>query len=163
MTGGSIRWVAGLAVLLATAAFAAPAEAGRQGGHPSGIVGTVVSGTCPGPCVEPPPPPPVYSGPATVTVRRASDGGLVASQDVSDGQFKLRLKRGQYDVSAATPNPPPCQPRPGQVCPAESGSQSAAIIAPCLTGETKRVAVRRHHFTHVQLQVSNACVVQPTA
>jgi hypothetical protein len=95
----------------------------------------------------------------TVTVRRAGDGGLVASQDVSDGQFKLRVRRGHYDVSSVPPNPPGCQPQPGRVCPAEPGSQPAAIIAPCLTGETKRVVVRRHHFTHVELSVSNACVV----
>jgi hypothetical protein len=99
----------------------------------------------------------VYSGPVTVTVQRASDGTTVASQAVSDGHFRFRLKRGSYDVSSVPPNPPACQPTPQTVCPA--GADSAAVVAPCLKGETKRVRVRRHRFTHVELHVSNVCIV----
>jgi hypothetical protein len=33
------------------------------------------------------------------------------------------------------------------------------VIAPCLTGETQRVQVRRHRFAHVELHVSNVCIV----
>jgi hypothetical protein len=93
----------------------------------------------------------------TITVTRASDGAIVASQAISDGHFKLRVKRGLYDVSSVPPNPPTCEPTPETVCPMDA--QSAAVIAPCLQGETKRVQVRRHKFTHVELHVSNVCIV----
>jgi hypothetical protein len=149
-----------LAVLAVVGLVASPAEAGKRHKHkPAGVKGAVLNSTCPGACAEPPPPPALYTGPVTVTVRRASDGALVASQEVSDGHFRMRVKRGQYDVSSVPPNPPTCQPQPGQVCPAETGTQSAAIIAPCMTGETKRVQVRRHRFTRVELHVQNVCIV----
>lgn len=134
------------------------AEAGKRHKHkPAGVKGVVLSSTCAGPCAEPPPPPSIYTGTVTITVHRAGDGALVASQATGDGHFRLRVKRGQYDVSAIPPNPPPCEPTPNTVCPARS--QSAAIIAPCLTGETQRVQVRRHRFTRVELHVQNACIV----
>jgi hypothetical protein len=146
-----------LAVLGLVAALAAPAEAGKRHRHkPAGVKGVVLNSTCPGACAEPPPPPPTYTGQVTVTVRRASDGALMASQETSDGHFRLRVKRGQYDVSSVPPNPPPCQPTPQTVCPAQGQS---AVIAPCLTGETKRVRVRRHRLTYVELHVQNVCIV----
>jgi hypothetical protein len=138
---------------------AAPAEAGkRHHKHkPAGVKGVVLNSTCPGACVEPPPPEPAYTGPVTVTVSRAGDGTPVASQPISDGHFRMEVKRGTYDVSAIPPNPPLCQPTPTTVCPADA--HGAAIIAPCLTGETKRVQVRRHRFTRVELHVRNICIV----
>jgi hypothetical protein len=155
------RLVAALVLLAAIGVAAAPAEAGKRHGHkPSGIHGVVLDATCYGPCAEPQPQQPVYSGSVTVIVRRASDGTTVASRDVSDGRFRVRVRRGLYDVSSVPANPPspppPCPPQ--QVCIAE-GSGSAAIVAPCETGETKRVRVRRHRFTYVELHVSNACIV----
>jgi hypothetical protein len=139
--------------------LAAPAEAKKRHSHkPAGVKGVVLNSTCYGPCVEPAPPQPAYTGPVTVTVKRASNGATVASKAVSDGHFRMRVKRGTYDVSSVPPNPPTCQPTPETVCPA-SGDASAAIVAPCLMGETKRVQVRRHHFTYVELHVSNVCVV----
>jgi hypothetical protein len=36
---------------------------------------------------------------------------------------------------------------------------SAVVVAPCLSGETKRVQVRRHRFTHGTLHVTNVCIV----
>jgi hypothetical protein len=68
------------------------------------------------------------------------------------------VRRGLYDVSSVPPNPsppPPCSPE--QICPAEGG-QGSAIIAPCMTGETKRVQIRRHRFTRVELHVQNVCI-----
>jgi hypothetical protein len=128
----------------------------------------VLNGTCPGPCTEPPPPPQVYAGSVTITVSRASDGTQVASQAVRDGHFRMRVARGVYDVSSVPPNPPVCQPQPQQVCPPPCtptteivcplASAPTAIIAPCLTGETKRVEVRRHRFTHVELHVTDVCI-----
>jgi hypothetical protein len=154
------RVLTALAVLAVVGLVASPAEAGKRHKHkPTGVKGVVLNSTCPGACAEPPPPPPTYTGPVTVTVRRASDGALVASQEISDGHFRMRVKRGQYDVSSVPPNPPSCQPQPGQVCPAGTGAQSAAIIAPCMTGETKRVQVARHRFTRVELHVRNVCIV----
>src|SRR3954452_20755188 len=149
--------VAGLAV---AALVAAPAQAGkRHHKHkPAGVKGVVLNSTCPGACAQPPPPPPTYTGPVTITVRRASDGVVVASQEISDGHFKIRAKGGTYDVSSVPPNPPPCQPEPGKVCPASTGAQPM-IIAPCMTGETKRIQVTRHHFTYVELHVQNICIV----
>ncbi len=148
-----------LALLGAIAVAAAPADAKKRHSHkPSGVEGVVLNSTCAGACAEPAPAEPVYSGAVTITVQRASDGQQVASQAIGDGHFRIRLKRGAYDVSSVPPNPPTCQPQPGQVCPLDQ-AQSAAIVRPCLQGETQRVEVRRHHFTHVELHVSNVCIV----
>jgi hypothetical protein len=137
--------------------------------HPAGVKGVVLNSTCPGACPVEPPPPSPYSGPVTITVQRASDGAQVASKEISDGHFRIRLKRGSYDVSAVPPNPPTCEPQPQQVCPAPCEPtpstacplplQGAAIIAPCLTGETKPVKVRRHRMSHVELHLRNVCIV----
>jgi hypothetical protein len=137
--------------------LAAPADAKKRHHKPAGVKGVVLNATCYGPCVEPPPPDPVYSGAVTVTVRRASDGTAVASQATSDGHFRIRVKRGSFDVSSVPPNPPSCQATPETICPV--GAQSALVIAPCLQGETKRVRVRRHRFTRVELHVTNTCIV----
>jgi hypothetical protein len=152
--------------------LAAPADAGKRHHHkPAGVKGVVLNSTCPGPCVEPPPPPQLYTGSVVVTVRRVSDGAQVASQAITDGHFRMRVARGVYDVSSVPRNPPVCQPQPQaqQVCPPPCtpttdtvcplASTPAAIVAPCLTGETKRVEVRRHRFTRVDLHVTNACIV----
>jgi hypothetical protein len=147
-----------LALLAAIALMATPAHAKKRHSHkPAGIEGVVLNSTCPGACAEPPPPAPVYTGAVTITVLRASDGQQVASQAISDGHFRMRVKRGFYDVSSVPPNPPTCEPTPETVCPMDA--QSAAVIAPCMQGETKRVQVRRHNFTHVELHVSNVCIV----
>ena len=149
-------------ILIALAAIAiAPAssEAKKKHSHkPAGVEGVVLNSSCAGACQEPPPPQPVYTGAVTVTVMRASDGQQVASRAISDGHFRIRLKRGLYDVSSVPPNPPTCEPTPETVCPL-AGGRGAAIIAPCLQGDTQRVQVRRHKFAHVELHVSNVCVV----
>jgi hypothetical protein len=153
------RALTALAVLGVVALIAAPADAGKRHHHKhSGVKGVVLNSTCAGACTEPPPPPPTYTGPVTITVRRASDGTLVASREISDGHFRIRVKRGSYDVSSVPQNPPSCQPQPGQVCPQQTGAQPA-VIAQCMTGETKRVHVRRHRFTYVELHVQNVCIV----
>ena len=149
------RLLNALAVLVLVA-VPAMAEAKKRHHHVAGVKGVVLNSTCPGACAEPPPPEPPYTGPVTVTVARAADGVVIASQAVSDGRFRLRVKRGSYDVSSVPPNPPTCEPTPQTVCPLRA---SPAVIAPCLQGETKRVQVRRHHFTHVELHVSNTCIV----
>lgn len=146
-----------LALLGLVGLLAAPAAAKKRHHKPAGVKGVVLNATCYGACVEPPPPEPIYTGAVTVTVRRVSDGATVASQPTSDGHFRMRVKRGIYDVSSAPTNPPTCQPTPETVCPA--GAQSAVVIAPCLQGETKRVQVRRHRFTRLVLHVTNVCVV----
>jgi hypothetical protein len=147
-----------LFALVAVALLPASAEAGSGKKHkPAGIRGVVVNGTCPGPCAEPAPTPPAYAGQVTVTVRRASDGRLVASQETSDGKFKMRVKRGLYDVSAVPPGPPPCIPTPTNICP--MAAEGRAVIVPCLMGDTKRVEVKRHRVTYVELHVRNVCIV----
>jgi hypothetical protein len=150
-----------LALIGAVALVVAPADAKKRHSHkPSGVEGVVLNSTCAGACAEPPPPEPAYTGPVTVTVQRVSDGQQVASQAIGDGHFRMRLKRGSYDVSSVPPNPEPQPCPPEQVCPLEgSPAQGAAVIAPCLAGETQRVQVRRHRFAHVQLHVSNVCIV----
>jgi hypothetical protein len=92
-----------------------------------------------------------------VTVQRTSDGTQVASQEVSDSRFRFKLPRGIYDVTAVPPTvfPPPCPP--GLVCIADPARPSVQI-ANCLAGESKRVQVRRHRFSHVDLHVTNVCV-----
>jgi hypothetical protein len=148
------------AIVSVTALAIVPAGAVAKKHHhhkPAGVKGVVLNSTCPGACAEPPPPPPLYVGPVTLAVRRASDGSEVASQAISDGHFRMRVKRGTYAVSAIPPNPPTCQPTPTTVCPADT--QGAAIIAPCLTGETQTVQVHRHRFTRVELHVRNVCIV----
>jgi hypothetical protein len=87
-----------------------------------------------------------------------SDGQQVATQASSDGHFKIRLKRGAYDVSSVPPNPEPQPCQPGEMCPLAK-SHSAVIVRPCLQGETKRVQVRRHRFAQVELHVANVCIV----
>jgi hypothetical protein len=144
--------------VIAIALVPASAEGKKRHSHkPAGVEGVVVNSTCPGACHEPPPPEPTYTGAVTITVTRTSDGQQVASQAISDGHFRMRVKPGLYDVSSVPPNPPTCQPTPETVCP--MGMQTAAVIAPCMQGETKRVQVRRHKFAHVELQVSNTCIV----
>jgi hypothetical protein len=142
--------------LLALVAVPATADAKKRHHHAAGVKGVVLDSTCPGACAEPPPPESLYTGPVTVTVARAADGVVIASQAVSDGHFRLRVKRGLYDVSSVPPNPPTCEPTPQTVCPLQA---SPAVVAPCLQGETKRVQVRRHRFTRVELHVSNTCIV----
>jgi hypothetical protein len=153
------RLLTALALIGAVALVAAPADAKKRHSHkPSGVDGVVLNSSCAGPCAEPAPPEPVYTGAVTITVQRASDGQQVASQATGDGHFRIRLKRGLYDVSSVPPNPepPPCQP--GEMCPL-AGTQGAAIVQPCMQGETTRVQVRRHHFADVELHVSNVCIV----
>ena len=153
------KLMTGLALLAAIALFTAPADAKKRHGHKhSGVAGTVLNATCAGACAEPPPPEPLYTGPVTVTVARASDGVIVASQAVSDGHFRLRVKKGSYEVSSVPPNPPTCEPTPQTVCPLNQ-AQGAAIVRPCLEGETKQVQVRRNGFARIELHVSNVCVV----
>ncbi|HSD24306.1 MAG TPA: hypothetical protein VLB79_08280 [Solirubrobacterales bacterium] len=152
------RVLTALVMFGALGVLAGPAQANKHHMHkPAGVKGVVLDSTCPGACAEPAPPPPAYTGTVTITVRRASDGALVASQETSDGHFRLRVKRGQYDVSAVPPNPPSCEPTPSSVCPANA--ERAAIVAPCLMGEMKRVQVRRHRMTRVELHVRNVCIV----
>jgi hypothetical protein len=159
MSGSISRLAGAVAALVALALFAAPADAAKKRHHkPSGVKGVVLNATCYGPCAEPPPPEPVWQGTVTITVSRASDGMQVASQGTSDGHFRLRVKRGLYNVTSVPPNPPTCQPTPETVCPLAGGAQPA-IIAPCLTGETKQVQVTRHRFTRVELHVQNTCIV----
>jgi len=151
-----------LLALLAVAALALiPASAGAKKRHshkPAGVEGVVLNSTCAGACQDPPPPEPTYTGPVTITVQRAGDGQQVASQAISDGKFRIRLKRGLYNVSAVPPNPEPPPCGPGVMCPLD-GAQSAAIARPCMQGDTKQVQVRKHHFRRVELHVSNVCIV----
>jgi hypothetical protein len=151
-----------LVAVAAVALLPAGAVAGKRHHHhkhkPAGVKGVVLNGTCPGACAVEPPPSPPYTGPVTITVQRASDGAQVASQEITDGHFRIRLKRGAYNVSSVPPSPPPCEPTPETVCPL-AGDQPAAIIAPCLTGETQPVQVRRHRMTRVELHVRNLCIV----
>jgi hypothetical protein len=153
------RPLTALALLAMVAVIVAPADAKKRHSHkPAGIEGVVLNSTCAGACAVPPPPEPVYTGDVTITVQRVSDGQQVASQAINDGQFRIRLRRGLYDVSSVPPNPQPPPCGPGQMCPLAE-ARSAAIVRPCLQGETKRVQVLRHHFTHVELHVSNVCIV----
>jgi hypothetical protein len=148
-----------IALAIAIALIPAAADAKKRHSHkPAGVKGVVLNSTCYGACVEPPPPEPVYTGTMTITVARASDGVIVASQAVADGHFRFRLKRGTYNVSSVPPNPSPQPCPPEQVCPLYE-AQTPAVIAPCLQGETQQVQVRRHHFTPVELHVSNVCIV----
>jgi hypothetical protein len=148
-----------LALIGAIALVASPATAKKHRSHKhAGVAGTVLNSSCAGACQEPPPPEPVYAGALTITVQRASDGQQVASQSIDDGHFRIRLKRGLYDVSSVPPNPPTCDPQPQQACPL-AGAHTAAIVQSCMQGETKRVQVRRHRFTQLELHVSNVCIV----
>jgi len=148
-----------LLALVAIAVLPASAGAGKRPHKhgPAGVKGVILDSTCPGACASPPPPAPTYTGAVTITVRRASDAVAVASQETTDGHFRLRVKRGRYDVSATPPNPPSCEPTPTTVCPLSS--HGAAIVVPCLTGEAQRVQVHRHRMTRLELHVRNVCIV----
>src|SRR5262245_40979413 len=97
-----------------------PSDAAGKSHHrheSAGVQGVVLDRTCPGPCAEPSPPEPPYIGPVTIAVQRAGGGTLVASREVRDGHFRMRVKRGRYDISAIPPNPPECQATPSTLCP----------------------------------------------
>jgi hypothetical protein len=84
----------------------------------------------------------------------------MASVMPTTGKFRIRVRRGHYDVTATviTTPPPPCGPVPlgaKIACPVAGSS----IYACPTTGDTVRVAVRRHRFTHVVLHVQNVCIV----
>ena len=49
--------------------------------------------------------------------QRVSDGAVVASKEIADGHFRIRLRRGLYEVSSVPPNPEPPPCHPGEVCP----------------------------------------------
>jgi hypothetical protein len=151
-----VRRVAPALALLGLIALVVAPAAAKKRHRPSGIDGVVLDASCYRPCIEPQPAAPAYAGPVTVTVRRAGDGALVASPEVSDGRFRLKLKRGLYDVMVVPPRPPICPP--DHVC-IQQEPAPEAVIMPCLAGETKRVEVRRHRFTHVELHVTNVCIV----
>jgi hypothetical protein len=165
-----------LTAILVTAAIALatyPVQAVAHRVHkPSGIAGTVLYTSCPGPCTQPSTAPPYTGSDLTVTVRRVRDGALFASVMPTTGRFRIRVRRGHYDVSATVPATPPCGPVPAGAkiaCPpcgpAPVGAKIACPVAgPSIytcptTGDTVRVAVRRHRFTHVELHVQNACIV----
>jgi hypothetical protein len=149
------------ALIAAAIVFAAsPALAGGHRSHRhSGVEGTVFNTTCPGPCPQPlTTAPPYTDGDVTVTVRRVRDGALMASVMPATGKFRIRVRRGHYDVTATVPPSPPCGPVPVAskiACPVGAGSIQACPT----TGDTVRLAVRRHRFTHVVLHVQNVCIV----
>jgi hypothetical protein len=117
--------------------------------RPSGIVGTVVNSTCYGPCAYPQPASPPYTGGGlTVEIRRAANGALVATRQPIDGHFRAKVKRGLYTVSAMV----------SEVNPAPA-PQVRAMPPSCWQGDSKQVQVRRHRFSRVELQVTNACIV----
>jgi hypothetical protein len=150
--------VAAAVALVAIGMLVAPAQARNHHRHKgSGVKGVVLDSTCYGACAEPRPPEPVYAGSVTIEVRRI-DGTAVASRTISDGHFRVRLRRGAYDVSSVPPSPSPQPCPPGQACPLGAGARPA-VITQCLQGETKRIKVRRHRFTRVELHVSNTCIV----
>ncbi len=159
--GMALRSAPALLIVLSLALLPAGA-AGKRHHHKhkaktAGVKGVVFDSTCPGACADPPPEPTLYTGTVTVTVSRASDGAQVASQATSNGHFRMRLKRGLYDVSSVPPNPPTCEPTPKTVCPMAADTQPMVIV-PCMTGETKQAKVRRHRFTDVELHVRNVCI-----
>ena len=86
LTPCAVRAATMLAIV-AIGLLPASAEGGKHRHKPAGVKGVVLNSTCPGPCTEPPPPSPPYTGPVTVTVRRATDGSLVASRLCQRGAF----------------------------------------------------------------------------
>ena len=140
--------------------LAAPAGAKKHHSHkPSGVAGTVFNSTCAGACAEPPPPEPVYTGAVTITVTRVSDGQQVASQAISDGHFRLRLKKGAYNVSSVPPNPPTCNPTAGNRSVRWTRRRAPRSFAPACRARRSRFRCAATSFTHVELHVSNVCVV----
>jgi hypothetical protein len=88
------------------------------------------------------------------------DDALIASATPAAGRFRIPVRHGLYDVTVTVPATPPCGPAPVAskiVCP-----MAAPSIRPCpTTGDTVRVGVHRHRFTHVELHVQNTCIVTP--
>jgi hypothetical protein len=141
-------------LIIAVAAIAiapASAEAKKRHNHkPSGIDGVVLNTTCSGACAEPPPPAPAYTGSGlSVTASRISDAVTVASSQPTDGQFRFRLPRGHYQVSAMV----------NELTPQPLSGGPIAMPPNCWMGDSKEATVRRHHFTYVELRVGNVCIV----
>jgi hypothetical protein len=140
-------------LIIAVAAIAlvpASAEAKKHRHKPAGIDGVVLNTTCNGACAEPPPPAPAYVGSGlTVSVTRIADGVTVATSQPTDGRFRYRLRRGQYQVSAAI----------NELTPQPMASGPNVMPPNCWTGDSRAATVRRHHFTYVELRVGNVCIV----
>jgi len=139
--------------------LAAPVSAGhRHRGH-SGIAGTVLYTSCTEACPQPLRTSPPYTGGGlTVTVQRVSDGALVASLAPADGTFRVRTRRGWFDVTASVASSNPCGPvvtASRVICPAAT----MPVCGP--SSDTARVRVRRHRFTRVELHVQDPCVLTP--
>jgi hypothetical protein len=126
------RSVAIGAVLLAGFATAAtPGDGAQRKGKPSGIKGVVLATT------------PETAG-VMVTAIRVSTGRIVASVDPTGGRFRLPLRPGLYELTAT--GAPACSPE--LVCP-------PFVSMSCVAGETRRVRVKRHRWSRVELR--NAC------
>ena len=137
-----------LAVCGIVALVAAPVAAGKRHHHkhkPAGVKGVVLNSTCPGACAEPPPPPPLYTGTVTIDVRPCQRRG--AGGEPGDRRRALQDpgRSGAATTSARSPRAHRRVSRRRRRS-ARCQAQGAAIIAPCLTGETKRVQVRPHRM-----------------
>ena len=126
-----------LAAVALLSLLASPALAGKPGhgkARPSGIQGAVYNTSCFGPCIYPPPPAPLYAADGLTVEVRNQGGVLVAQRHPTDGRFRIKLKRGLYDVTAT-------------------------VEGPCWQGETIQARVKRRQFTAVELHVLNTCIV----
>jgi hypothetical protein len=117
--------------ILVVVAWAAPAH---PAGSDSGIRGVVLDTTCYGPCQVDQQPEP-YTGPGlTIVVRRISTGEVIRRLSPKSGRFSNQLRPGAYRVIAR-------------------------VEGECWEGEAKRVGVKAHEFTRVELHVGNRCIV----
>jgi hypothetical protein len=127
-----MRWaLLTLALLGPIGVAAVPAGAA---GEPSGVRGVVLNTTCYGPCQAGQEPQPYQGSGLTVVVRRVSTGEVLRRLTPEHGRFSTRLGPGAYRVVAK-------------------------VKGDCWDGESKRVGVRAHEFTRVELHVGNSCIV----
>jgi hypothetical protein len=122
---------AGATVLVVALALACcGSSAGRAEG--SGIRGRVLDETCLGPCA-PGTTTRLYSGEASVSVRRLPGTHRVATATVDEGRFRERLDPGRYRLRAR-------------------------IADPCWESRPTKIRVRAGKFKRATLRVRNDCV-----
>ena len=122
------------ALAIALLGAVGPAAAGQAQPPDGGVRGVVLDTTCYGPCQVDQQPEPYRGTGLTVSIRRVSTGELVRRLKPADGRFGTRIRPGAYRVIAW-------------------------IDDDCWEGEAKRVGVKAHQFTRVELHVGNRCIV----
>jgi hypothetical protein len=121
-----------MALTLACCGSSGSSAEGTEGTEGTGVRGRVLDETCFGPCA-PGTTTRLYSGEASVSVKRLPGRHRVATAIVDEGRFRKRLDPGRYRLRAR-------------------------IADPCWESDPTKVRVRPGQFKRAKLLVRNDCV-----